>query len=126
MPRRSSADLAVIPIKPRDHRLQPPDDLEPNAAAIFRDVVMSCPASQFAAADVHLLVAFAQAVQISRRSAGDPALIQQWERATKLVAQLATKLRLSPSSRLDRKTAGRAIDRYVPSYYERMAGGGDE
>jgi len=121
--RRSVADLAVIPIRPRDHRLQPPADLDANAAAIFRELAASVPAAHFIESDRHLLATYAMALSISRRSAGDPASLQQWERATRIVAQLSSKLRLCPSSRLDPKTAGRRSANYAPSYYERMAAG---
>jgi len=116
--RRSAAELAVIPIRPRDHRLRPPDDLGADEAALFRELVASCRADHFVAADAHLLACYAQALLISRRSAGDPTLLQRWEKATRLAAQLAPKLRLCPSSRQDAKTAARHSADYRPSYYD--------
>jgi phage terminase small subunit len=122
MARKSAAELAIVHVQPRATRLRCPDDLDAKSAAMFKDVVANCPASHFAPADVHVLTAFVQAVQISRQSAGDPALIQQWEKSTRLIATLAQRLRLCPSARLDRKTATRAIERDPPlSYYDRMA-----
>src|SRR5262245_13492710 len=105
--RPSAAALAAIVPHPRAKRLQPPPDLDANAAAIFRELVAACRPDHFAACDAHLLGVYASALLISRRSAGDPALVQTWEKATRLVAQLAPKLRLCPSSRLDAKTAAR-------------------
>jgi hypothetical protein len=121
MPRRGAIERSVYPIVAREPRVRPPADLGATDAEIFRAIVSGAPASQFCIADTPLLVAYVQAIRISRASADDPALLPQWERATRIIGQLAPKLRLSPSSRLDRKTAGRAIDRHTPSYYDRMA-----
>ena len=117
---KTTADLSVIHVEPRSHRLRPPAHLDAKAAEIFCDLVMSCPVSHFTAADAHLLAIYSQVVLVSRESAGDPDLLAQWERSTKLVATLAPKLRLCPSSRSDAKTVARQSTGYQPSYYERV------
>jgi len=116
--RKSSADLHPIPIGSRDRRLQPPDDLGPSAAALFRKLVASCPPTHFCAADAPLLGVYCSALIISQRSASDPSQFQAWERSTRLVAQLCSKLRLSPSSRSDPKSVARASLDHAPSYYD--------
>ena len=123
MSRRSAADRKVICIEPRSRRLQPPPDLEAKATEIFCDLVATSPHNHFAASDQQLLAVYCQALMVSRQSAGEPGLIQQWQKATQLVAQLAPKLRLCPSSRVDPKTTGRAMDRPYPSFYERQESG---
>jgi hypothetical protein len=54
-----------------------------------------------------MLASFVQATIASRRYARDPARIDVWEKATRLQATLATKLRLTPQSRIDPQTLGR-------------------
>lgn len=124
MPRKSRAELAVIPIQPADHRLRPPDDLGPDEAALFRYLVTSLPPSHFVEADRPLLTLYCEAVCMARRSAAGLAknakLAPVWERAARLATQMSSKLRLCPSSRLDPKTAGRAAERHVVSYYDRL------
>src|SRR5262245_34293799 len=122
--RKTTADLTVIPAAPRGHRLASPPDLEPAAAKLFREIVASCPPSHFVASDQRLLAVYCSALLISQRAAQDPSQMQAWERATRLVAQLATKLRLCPSARSDPKTvARRALDQRAMSYYELVDAG---
>jgi hypothetical protein len=44
---------------------------------------------------------------MSRRLARDSSRVDEWERATRTMAMLATKLRLTPQIRIDGKTLGR-------------------
>ena len=57
--------------------------------------------------DLPLLTSFVQATLISRRAARDPREAVLWERAVRTQAMLATRLRLTPQSRIDPKTLGR-------------------
>src|SRR5262245_45007785 len=122
--RKGRADLAVSLPGPGEHRLRPPPDLDPEAAATFKQLVASLPASHFAPSDAPLLGVYCTVLTVSCRSAAgigkDPAALATWEKATRLVAQLAPKLRLCPSSRADAKTVARRVGDYRPSYYERM------
>jgi phage terminase small subunit len=124
MPRISRAELAVIPLGPVDHRLQPPADMGSTEAALFRYLVASLPPSHFVEADRPLLTLYCEAVCLARRSAAGlskkPELIPIWERAARLATQMSSKLRLCPSSRLDAKTAHRAAADYQLSYYDRL------
>jgi phage terminase small subunit len=128
--RRSEADLAVIPIAPRDHRLRPPADLGATEAALFREVVASLPADHFCEADKPLLTLWCEAVCLARRSAAglsnNPALANVWVGAARLATQMASKLRLCPSARSDAKTVARRNVGYRPSYYEKLAAAGDD
>jgi hypothetical protein len=58
-----------------------------------------------------LLAAYVQSILPSRsavKHAGkDPAALALWEKSTRMTATLATRLRLSPQSRLDPKSVGR-------------------
>jgi hypothetical protein len=125
--RKSPGDLQVIPLVPGGHhgayRLQPPPDLDPKARAMFVEIVASCPDSHFVSSDRALLATCCMALTIAQSAARDvhrkPAALAIWEKSARLLATLASKLRLCPSSRLDPKTAGRAAANFAPpSYYD--------
>jgi hypothetical protein len=98
----------VIPFKPGPTPLKPPAHLNSNEAALFREVIGSVSHRQFVEADVHLLASFVQATLVARESIKElPDSIGIWDRAVKLQATLATKLRLTPLSRIDQRAAGR-------------------
>jgi hypothetical protein len=112
--RQSTASLSVVTTLPSHvQRLQPPADLDDTEAALFREIVAGSPPTHFAASDAPLLATYVQAIRISRRaaeaSATDASHVATWERAARVVASLATRLRLSPHSRVDAKTLGRLI-----------------
>jgi hypothetical protein len=58
--------------------------------------------------DLPLLVSYVQATLLSRQAVAgastDAAALALWEKATRMQATLATRLRLSPQARLDPKT----------------------
>ena len=78
---------------------------------MFRETVQSCSADHFAASDTPLLVSYVQATLMARGAIkdapADKAALGVWERATKMQAVLATKLRLTVQSRIDPKVVGR-------------------
>jgi len=57
--------------------------------------------------DVPLLASYVQATIAARRYARDPSTVDLWEKAVRLQAMLATKLRLTAQSRVDPKKLGR-------------------
>jgi hypothetical protein len=89
-------------------RLAPPTWLSRDEKKVFAEIVGACRPKHFTPSDEPLLVSFVQATVLARRAikkAGkDREALLTWERATKLQGMLATKLRLAPQSRLDRKT----------------------
>ena len=111
MPRRSAADLATIRVQAERPRLNPPEFLDDREQALFRETVQSCSADHFAASDTPLLVSYVQATLMARGAIkdapADKAALGVWERATKMQAVLATKLRLTVQSRIDPKVVGR-------------------
>jgi phage terminase small subunit len=122
--RKSSAELSVVPLLPRANRLRPPAHLGPEEAKIFREIVSSCHPQHFAPSDVYLLAAYCEAIVISRRAAAalheDQGAAAVWERAVRVLATLATRLRLAPQSRSDPKTVARRTGYAPPSYYDEM------
>jgi hypothetical protein len=112
MDRKSNINL--VPLDPQRSRVVPPADLSKEEAEAFRKLVASCHPQHFAPQDVPLIVAYVQSMLHSRRAsaalsgkfAGRDTLAQ-WSYATKMMATLATRLRLAPQSRYDHKAAQR-------------------
>jgi hypothetical protein len=106
--RKSAAShLLPVGVGGEPARLVPPAFLSAEEAALFAEVVAACDACHFRKSDESLLVAFVQATLMSREAAHDPSNIMVWEKATRMQATLATRLRLAPQSRIDPKTLGR-------------------
>jgi hypothetical protein len=122
--RPSADDLNIIPLYPTGSRVQTPDDLAPSEATLFHHLVRSCAPDHFVASDVPLLVSFVQATLASRRSAKamtrNPKLAAVWEKATRMQATLATRLRLAPQARIDPATLTRRREKTPPSAYDLM------
>jgi hypothetical protein len=109
MPRRSAASLTVLPPRPRRH-LEPPDDLTPEQAVVWRMTVQARPSDYFDQACTALLVEYCRNADRANFVAGllkqtDPTDLDLFERLaamanreSKLLAILAAKLRISPSS----------------------------
>ena len=120
--RQSVAERAVIPIAPLAPRLQPPADLGAEETALFRQLVASCPSDHFVESDQPLLTAYVIAICLSRRAAAklaeDPSLATVWERSTRMLATLATRLRLAPQARVSPKTLARRAAAHRPSAYD--------
>jgi phage terminase small subunit len=111
--RKSASELAVVPIDVGRIRIEPPKNLEAKAAAIFKDVVDSVEPRHFRRADIPLLASFARATHLAAHYSsriGGAEIFRQWVECTKLQMQLATKLRLTPSSRTDSRAANRTTD----------------
>ena len=113
--RQSSASLSVIHVDGRPSRLEPPHYLNATEAAAF--VELASTAGHFVPTDTPLV---AQATVMARKAARDQKKLSVWERAVRMQIALATKLRLTPQSRIDPKTVGRQQPRgIVPWEWER-------
>jgi hypothetical protein len=109
-------------VKPR--RLSPPADLPADEAALFREIISNTAPDHFVPSDLPLLISYVQSTRLSRRAAvalhKDASLITVWEKATRMQATLATRLRLAPQSRVDPKTLARRTADVRPSAYDLM------
>ena len=114
--RRSAASLAVINVTGTPPRPSPPPGLTKAERTLFAELVAA--SKHLTESDSQLLVSFAQATLTAQRAARDPSKIDAWERAVRVQAMLATKLRLSPQSRTDPKTVGRGLQRVGPQPWE--------
>jgi hypothetical protein len=124
--RRSSADLSVVAVHPASHRIQPPHDLTKDEAALFRELVASCSANHFVLSDRPLLIAYVQTVLASRHRAKasrrDPKLLAMWEKTVRMLAVLASRLKLAPSAR-PRHEANSRVQGVRASVYDMMREG---
>jgi hypothetical protein len=103
---RKSASLLAFPAIEVPRSLpEPPRSLTKSERALF--IELAANAEHLRPTDAPLLASYVQATLMSRRSARDPARVEVWERATRIAAMLATKLRLTAQSRVDPKTLGR-------------------
>lgn len=109
--RKSAENLVAIDVTGTPPRLTAPSGLTKSERALFNEIVAGCAADHFRESDKFLLVSLVQAIALSRRAvrgaARAPGQLAAWERSTRLVTTLATKLRLTVQSRVDPKTIGR-------------------
>jgi hypothetical protein len=103
--RKSSAELAAFPVIEHRPSIDPPSSLTKAEQNLFTELAAS--AEHLRSTDTPLLASYVQATLVSRRSARDPSKVDVWEKATRLQAMLATKLRLTAQSRTDARTVGR-------------------
>jgi hypothetical protein len=120
--RKSTASIVAVRAISPAQRLAPPAYLSKAEQQIFRDIVANAPAKHFTRNDELLLATFAKVTHQIRQT-DDPGELL---RAAKTQVILATKLRLTPSSRLDPKTTARAAANSRPSsVYDLMREVGD-
>jgi hypothetical protein len=106
--RKSAAASAIEPhVIPGTSRLTPPSSLTKAEQTAFTELMASCDPAHFRESDMPLLISYIQATATARKTARDPAKAGLWEKAVRLQAMLATRLRLSPQSRIDPETIGR-------------------
>jgi hypothetical protein len=103
MPRRSATPLSVVSPIGNAPRIPVPTGLSKDERELFGQLIVQCSPDHFARSDAPLIVAYVQAVLLSRKAfnqaSKDAAALPTWERAAKTMATLATKLRLCPHSR---------------------------
>ena len=117
--RKSAANLATFRVDGAPPRPHPPAYLQDDERTLFTELVAACDARHFVESDLPLLVSYVQATLLSRATARDPKMIAVWEKATRMQATLATRLRLAPQSRTDPKTIARGLQRVGPQPWER-------
>jgi len=119
MSRQSAAALAVVPIGKT--RLMPAGDLSPGQDKLWRRLIGSMPPGHFHPSDEPLLrsyvevterVQLAQA-QLAKGVVSSRGKVSPWlkiyDGSVRLQASLASRLRLAPQARVDRRKAGAAV-----------------
>jgi phage terminase small subunit len=131
MPRKSQASLTIAHIGPGVKRLEPPADLAPDAAVIFRETVASVPHTHFSPEDTTLLAAYCRTAILARQAAEALAAnpiaadgkVSPWLAThtahVRLLAALAIRLKVGPRARRpDARRASKPSS--PPSYYDIM------
>ena len=135
MSRKSVAELSVVRVDGRPNYIDAPSGLSADHRRLFGEIVRSMPPEHFRQGDVPLLVRYVEAITMTERAgremeasggpviAGVDALVTNpWfgvqQRSARMVAVLATRLRMSPQSRRDPKTVHRAGARRSSVYDE--------
>lgn len=105
--RQSAEDVqteaAIAHLKASTQPIEPPDHLEGDVRRVFCETVASVSRSHFTDGDIPMLETFAKATLCTRKLED----FADWEKAARLQASLATRLRLTPQSRYDTRAAGR-------------------
>ena len=78
---------------------------------LFVELINACSPQHFVQSDLPLLVSYVQATLLARSMARDPEKIAVWEKAVRMQATLATRLRLAPQARTDPKSIARQAAR---------------
>jgi phage terminase small subunit len=117
--RRSAAEYETPCIDIRHRRIAPPAHLGDVEAQRFADLVASCDPEHFRETDAPLLARYVEADLLAEQAARElrkdgpvvdgrasPWIVVQ-EKAVRAMVALSMRLRLSPQSRLDPKTASR-------------------
>jgi hypothetical protein len=122
--RKTIGHRAGIAVNGDPPRLEPPSCLSKPERRLFAEIVAVAPAQQFVASDAPLLASYVQACLLARsavrRAGKDARALSTWEKASRVQAMLATRLRLSPHSRVDPKVIGRHQPQQRLSAYEQM------
>jgi hypothetical protein len=120
--RKSADELATPSVNGEPARLDPPRNLTEDEQSLFVQIIQACSPRHFVVSDLPLLVSYVQATLLSRQAiknaAKDMGALATWEKATRMQATLATRLRLAPQSRVDPKTLARQQPQLVRPPWE--------
>ena len=111
---RKSHHLLAIQVDGMPPRLTAPEGLSKAERKLFDFLIGASPPHHFADTDQPLLLSYIQTC-VMARAAKSPAKLAIFERLVRLQAMLATKLRLSPQTRLDPRTLARAAANFDPN-----------
>jgi hypothetical protein len=113
--RKSLANVTTFRVDGQPSRVEPPRYLTAPERKLFVALVAAVNAKHFTESDTPLLISYVQATALAQQAIKearkDTGALLRWEKAVKLQAVLATRLRLAPQSRIDRK----AVTRNLPS-----------
>ena len=118
MPRTSAAARAVAPAFTQEPApIRPPSTLSEPAKAVFIALVADCEPGHFKSADAGMLCQYCEAQAMAERAAAElqkgevPSVrwLAVWEKSTKMMKDLALRLRLGPQSRRERARADRPL-----------------
>jgi hypothetical protein len=105
--RTSASAASIIPLGPGMPRIEPPKGFDADEKALWRQIVGTMPADWFDLGSAPMLAKLcehlvaADGLKKAYKTNGDIELLKNWREETKVIASLATKLRLTPQSRYD-------------------------
>ena len=105
MRQRGRRSAQVIALNFEQPRLSPPAGLSAKERTLFNNIVAAVDPSHFRPSDIPLLYSYVQAILMTHRLARANK-IDDWVKASRVALALATKLRVTPKSRIDAKTLG--------------------
>jgi hypothetical protein len=112
VPRKSAAELQIVPIERHLPRIKAPASLDQAERQLFEKIVAQCPPMHFHQSDESILISYVQCIVLCdlayQAALTSPDQVQAWERATKMLVALSVKLRLNPHSRVDPRTLTRS------------------
>ena len=134
--RKSAEELGLAVIDVQAHRLKPPPYLKKEEKVIWEHVVGHSHSRHFKESDAPLLSLYCTAIHLARFYAAaigdegdDGRNHKNWTENARLAASLATRLRLTPSTRYDARQADRNSDALPDDYprpWERRFLAGEE
>jgi hypothetical protein len=104
---RKSAAALAINVNAMPPPLPTPAGLNARERAAFERLVRSVDPKHLRPSDTAMVVALVQAELMSAKLARDPTRVGDWEKVTRTMLSIRTRLRLTPQSRLDKTTVGR-------------------
>jgi hypothetical protein len=128
MPKKSDAELKIIPLQRQPSGLQPPTNLPQAERNLFVELVAANAPNHFRASDLPLLISYASAVVLHERAIAQlraaPVVdnksspwLNVFEKTGRAMVALSMRLRLSPQARKPNQIKGKAP---LPlSHYER-------
>jgi len=106
-----ASNVVALNVDGSPPRLNAPLGLSAEERRTFNELISVCDPRHFVKSDLPLLVSYVQSTLLSRWAASrmkkDPGMAPIWEKATRMQATLATRLRLAPQARTDPKTIAR-------------------
>ena len=112
MAERAKNNPVLTVIDTQRQRIKPPASLLPEAKPVFEHVVNHAAPAHFKESEIHLVVLYSNAVWLAQfyceriGAEGDVGQNHKnWESNARLALSIATRLRLTPSSRYDARSA---------------------
>ena len=123
--KRPDSNILPLNLTKASSRLIPPPSLGIPARTLFNEIVNSCDPRHFVESDKSILISFVQ-VTIYLRQSEKKLALEKLERLIRIQATLASKLRLTPQSRVHKETAGRWADNQHSSYLDKIIDDDDQ
>jgi phage terminase small subunit len=113
MARKPASHFEIVALDQAVPRIDPPSHLDGVEKALFHSIVQAASPQHFTRNDAQLLGAYCQACQLVAQSYASaiekPDYVRDWEKAVRVMINLARQLRLTTRSRVDPKSLTREL-----------------